>query len=348
MYNRAMKEWRWIRWYPVAHQSAEHYLQGLEESAAKELRPDLPLKALIVLTARKGVELTSDQLQRVAACLARERLKYSTWDGLGTYGAGFATSDDELHASQLFYRRLLQDAGPRAVEAMRWLLTQPPLGAGPCMPLPGMGLKSTIARGARIPHAAAWPLRGAKLIAVEILSEHGDESDLPRYLAVCGDGKEDRWTRAVAGLAALRLGGEAVAEEVAQGCVEPILPGAGGVGWLAPYAEWLAPGGELLVNYIVKHLSDLEPDHRHGAAAMLKAIGKPAVPALVQMIEAEVDLDAMEQAAVVLAVIAPAEFRRLTSRLEGARRRYEIESRGLSRAAAPGADAERGLSRGER
>lgn len=337
-----MDKWLWTRWYPLsARKSADDHLAGLEKSYRTLERPDLALKALLVLTLRHGVVLSPQQLQRLAACLAQEEVttRLRGWT---------VAEEDAALTSLLWYRKLFCDAGPPAVEPLRWLLAQPPLGAGPATLLQGMPHLDASRDRARIPMARDWPVRGAKLIALEVLAAQHVREALPDVVALATAGTEDPWTRCDAGLLALQWGGSEVADEVARGCVDGMLDRQGRVEWFEAYAARLAGAGDRLVPHLIVHLHDPDERRRRAAGAFLAAVGALAVPALVAVIDAGQNPDAMAAAAAVLAKVAPGEFRKQTSKLAAARARIEASERGISLTPDPGADPARGLSRLDR
>ena len=319
-YNKTVNA-SWFDWFkPRRNATPAELVDGLDDEIRHGFgRPDRWLKDLILVAGRSPFELTPGQLARIAVGLSLERLEFDEDSAMGDI------SQQPIYASLLHYHKFFLACRQHAAEPLRWLLNRPPQGAGPMVSSNGLVANDT-------------PVRGGKIIALEVLRRHGSDADLPVFGRLLSDLREDVWTRAAAGVALVRFGGAEAAERVVAACLDPRLPDRGGFDWFPTYAKSLAGAGASLVPVLIPLLAHRTYRLRHRAAVVLGAIGEPAVEALMEVIRSSDSFEAVENAELALRMCARRAIRE-------ARKQRAADERSLSIAEPPKPDAERGLSK---
>lgn len=289
----------------------------LEAACKGRRRVDLILDRICAKVEAEPGYLTAERLETVAACLAQE------WPGRTMRFLHFdsATGYDLAVMGLVQYRRLVELSGIAALDSMRWLLGRAAAAARWCT-----DEADWLAMGYRR-EACADGLLGPKAIALAALLRHGDESDLARLRAIVTNPAEDTRLRLAAWLG---QSGLCAPPEVLEHHLSVVLTFA--------QPKEIAQSGTPLIEPLIGRFDLVDNTIRRRAVEVLPWFGTAAVPALVRtIVETSSDL-VLQSAERALEAIS-------TEQLAEARAARQAAVLGLSRAAPPAAEPERGLSR---
>lgn len=223
------------------------------------------------------------------------------------------------------YAAVLEAVGDAARDGLRELLDGPPLPVETFEP--------------KTDPRTPWRFAGAKLTALAALGPHCLPDDRPRLLRLADDEAEPVPVRYAASALAALLSPEFTPRQALAQALFDLPQGQLGRGSAKSYDYWtrqLAVTGVALVEPALDCLDGGGPTLRRRAADLLVAIGQPARTAVTARLASTRDFQTRNALRRVLRAVTTPET---PQRAAG--------DRSLTRAARPGADAERGLSRAE-
>ncbi|MBI2297498.1 MAG: hypothetical protein HYU66_00860 [Armatimonadetes bacterium] len=314
----------WLGWWRIRDGHTAEVYEALAFRLAEGRPARLTRRALDILADAVGFDRDLVAQPAILGLVVRGLVQESWHGAAAAHASGTVWKNADVYQRFQRYQTILQRAGGAALPAAIEVLA----GA----PLPAEVLENLRAS----PDEPFYLYGGAKPLALACVREWGGDGEVPLLRTLVASTDEPLLTRTLSASALHHLAGPGEIPSIGRHLVEPVLCSPG---WRGSNLDGLAFLWPAVASQLVAALADPEYGVREHADVLLQMVGKPAIPALAEVVRDGSDWRALEHARRLLAGLDRAALRQ-------AEHERETMDRGLSLVDdEPG--AERGISRAE-